>query len=306
MQTILGSGGAIGVDLAKELYAYTDKVRLVSRNPEKVTEKDERMPADLTKPDQVEKAVEGSEIVYVTIGFEYNARVWQKTWPPFMRSVIEACKKHNSKLVFFDNMYMYGPDEVPHMTEESKIDPSSKKGKVRMDLHYMIMNEVKEGKLKALIARSADFYGPGIGNSVLQEVVMKNLREGKAAFWFINANLKHSFTYTPDAAKGTAILGNTPDAYGQVWHLPTHPDALTGKQWVDLFAKELAVEPRVRVMPKFMLSLAALFTPVLKEFKELTYQWDREYIFDSSKFEKRFDYKPTPYAAGVKEVVRSS
>ena len=303
MQTILGSGGAIGTDLARELYTFTDKVRLVSRNPVKVTDKDERFPAELTQPAQVDKAVEGSDVVYVTIGFEYNTRVWQKTWPPFMRSVIDACKKHKCKLVFFDNMYMYEPGEVPHMTEGSKVNPSSRKGKVRKELQDMILKEAGEGRLQALIARSADFYGPGISNSVLQEVVMKNLRDGKAAFWFINANLKHSFTYTPDAAKATALLGNAPDAFNQVWHLPTHPKALTGMQWVELFAKELEVEPKIRVMPRFMINMMAIFTPVLKEFKELTYQWDREYIFDSSKFEKRFDFMPTPYAEGVKEVV---
>ena len=33
MQTILGSGGAIGVQLAKELTKYTNEIRLVSRNP---------------------------------------------------------------------------------------------------------------------------------------------------------------------------------------------------------------------------------------------------------------------------------
>lgn len=35
MQTILGAGGDIGTPLAKELRRYTDKVRLVARNPKK-------------------------------------------------------------------------------------------------------------------------------------------------------------------------------------------------------------------------------------------------------------------------------
>ena len=41
MQTILGSGGAIGISLAKELMNYTNQIRLVSRNPKKVNETDE-------------------------------------------------------------------------------------------------------------------------------------------------------------------------------------------------------------------------------------------------------------------------
>ena len=73
----------------------------------------------------------------------------------------------------------------------------------------------------ALIARSADFYGPGNEKSFVTEMVYKNIKTGKAANWFINADKKHSFTYTPDAAKATALLGNTKDAYNQIWHLPT-------------------------------------------------------------------------------------
>ena len=36
MQTILGAGGVIGKELAKSLPEFTDKVRLVGRNPKKV------------------------------------------------------------------------------------------------------------------------------------------------------------------------------------------------------------------------------------------------------------------------------
>jgi hypothetical protein len=33
MQTILGSGGAIDIELAKALTSYTTRIRLVSRHP---------------------------------------------------------------------------------------------------------------------------------------------------------------------------------------------------------------------------------------------------------------------------------
>src|SRR5690606_9268981 len=117
------------------------------------------------------------------------------------------------------------------------VNPVSKKGMVRAELSKMIMEEVETGRLKALIARSADFYGPGIKKtSVLTETVITSLSKGKTAYWLGRSDMKHAFTYTPDAGKATAILGNTPEAYGQVWHLPTAPNPLTGKQWVEAFA----------------------------------------------------------------------
>jgi nucleoside-diphosphate-sugar epimerase len=301
LQTILGSGGSIGVELAKALPAYTDRIRLVSRNPKKVNPMDELMPADLTKAADIDRAVAGSAIVYVTVGFEYNTKVWQNTWPPFMRQVIDACIRHQARLVFFDNVYMYDPERLSPMTEQTPMRPSSKKGLVRKELVDMIFEAVKDGQLTALIARSADFIGPK--NSVLVETVHKNLQNGKKANWFANADKLHNFTFTPDAGKATALLGNTPDAYNQVWHLPTDRTPLTGKDWVELFAKEMNVEPKVQAIPAWLLSVLGVFIPIMREFKEMAYQYDRDYVFDSSKFEKRFDFKPTPPQQAVSAVV---
>jgi nucleoside-diphosphate-sugar epimerase len=305
MQTILGANGTIGSLLAKELTVYTDKIRLVSRNPVKVNDGDELFPADLSDPSQVDKAVEGSSVVYLLVGFEYKLSVWREKWPRLMRAVIDACKRHQSKLVFFDNVYLYDQSAMGHMTEESPVNPPSKKGEVRRQVAEMLLQEVKAGGLTALIARSADFYGPRNERSFLIEAVYKNFKKGKKANWFINAEKNHSFTYTPDAAKATALLGNTADAFNQVWHLPTDPTPVTGRQMVSLFAREMQCPDKVMVMPMWMIRLVGLFIPFMREMPEMMYQYDRDYLFDSSKFRQRFNYTPVTYEEGVKEIVRS-
>jgi nucleoside-diphosphate-sugar epimerase len=306
MQTILGANGTIGSVLAKELKAYTNQIRLVSRNPKKVNETDELLPVDLSDASLVEKAVEGSEVVYLLVGFDYNIKVWQDKWPKLMRATIDACIKHKAKLVFFDNVYLYDINAIPHMTENSVINPPSKKGKVRKEIADMLLNEVKSGKLTALIARSADFYGPNNEKSFLHDMVYKNIKKGKKPNWFIDANKKHSFTYTPDAAKATALLGNTADAYNQVWHLPTDKNALTGKEIIASFAKEMNVESKVSILPMWLLKIIGLFIPIMKEMPEMMYQYDRDYFFDSSKFEKRFNFRTTPYEEGVKLTIEQT
>ncbi len=305
MQTILGSGGAIGTPLAKELKKYTNQIRLVSRNPKKVNDSDELFPADLTDLSQIDKAIAGSEVLYITIGFEYKLRVWQKSWPPFMEAVILACKKHNTKLVFFDNVYLYSKAAVPHMTEESAILPPSKKGEVRMQVCQMIMNEVEKHNLRALIARSADFYGPDNKSSALSIIVAENLLKGKKAQVFGDVNKIHTYTYTPDAAKATAILGNTKDAFNQVWHVPTTKEKLTTLQWIELIAKELNVEAKIQKIAPWMIHLLGIFIPVMREFPEMLYQYDQDYIFDSSKFENRFGILATAPKEGVKMFIEN-
>lgn len=304
MQTILGSGGAIGSLLAKELQQYTNRIRLVARHPKKINDTDELLTADLTDAAAVLMAVEGSDVVYLCAGLTYKLAIWQQQWPIIMQNCISACLQHHAKLVFIDNVYMYGKDAIPHMTEDSELDPPSQKGKLRLQIANMLMDAVANKNLQALIARSADFYGPGVNTSVLKISVFDNFKKGKKAMWLVDAGKIHSFTYTPDIAKATALLGNTPDAYGQVWHLPTSAEKLTGEQFIQMIAKEMQVKPAYSTLSKFMLGVLSLFMPMLRELKEMQYQNDRDYFFDSSKFNKRFGVTPVEYKDGIKEIVK--
>jgi nucleoside-diphosphate-sugar epimerase len=305
MQTIIGSGGAIGLPLAKELKKYTDKIRLVSRNPVRVNDADELYPLDVNDLSKVKEAIAGSEVVYITIGFKYDINVWQKTWPPFMKCVIDACKENKSRLVFFDNVYMYDKSSIPYMTEDAIINPPSKKGKVREQLARMVMDEVKKGDLTALIARSADFYGPDTNNSILGEMVIKNLSVNKKAQTFGDPDKIHTFTYTPDAGKATALLGNTKDAFNQVWHVPTTKERLTTRQWIELASEELKTDAKIQHVSTLLIKILGIFVPIMKEFPEMVYQNDTDYIFDSSKFENRFGITATSPREGIREMVAS-
>jgi len=304
MQTILGSGGAIGIKLAKELKNYTGKVRLVARNPEKVNDDDDIFPANLLDKKLINDAIAGSDVVYLTAGLEYNIKVWQRDWPVIMQNVIDGCIVHNAKLVFFDNVYMYGPEEISHMTEESRVAPVTKKGKVRAELIKMIFDAIDNRKLTAMVTRCADFYGKNVKTGFLNIGVIDNFKKNKKAFWQSDANKIHSFTYVPDAAKAVALLGNTADVYNQVWHLPTSGERWTGKDFVNYVAKQMNIKPRYYILSKLMISLFGIFSPTLKELKEMQYQNDRDYFFDSSKFENRFMFQPTSYKEGINETVK--
>jgi nucleoside-diphosphate-sugar epimerase len=302
-QTILGAGGAIGVELAKALPKYTTDIRLVGRNPKKVNPTDNLFQADLTNREQVFKAVEGSEVVYLTIGFDYNAKLWQQMWPPVVKNVIDACLQHHAKLVFFDNVYAIGGDNVNHITENSPISPTSKKGVVRAEVDRLILDSIEKGKLNGIIARSADFFSGVKDKSILMNTVYDNLVKGKKAQWFCSAKVIHSVSYTPDLAKGTAILGNTDHAYNQIWNLPTDPQKITGEEWINLFATEMNTSNKYQVLPAWGFKALGLFIPIMNEMYEMRYQYDRDYYFDSSKFNKEFNYTPTSNAVAVKQTV---
>ena len=167
------------------------------------------------------------------------------------------------------------------------------------------MNEVELGQLDAIIARSPDFYGPNSPLSVVTITVFNNLKKGKKAQWFVDAEKKHSVIYTPDAGKATAILGNTASAYNQIWHLPTDKNALTGKEFIELAAKGFGLQPNYTVLKKWMIKAVGVFVSNVKESVEMLYQNEYDYLFDSSKFEKTFNFKPTTYQNGITATVSS-
>lgn len=65
----------------------------------------------------------------------------------------------------------------------------------------------------------------------------------------------------------------------------------------------MKVKPKLQLAPKFLVRIMGLFIPLMKEMVEMLYQYDRDYIFISKKFEDRFDFKSTPYLEGIKQIV---
>ncbi|MEW6194165.1 MAG: NAD-dependent epimerase/dehydratase family protein [Bacteroidota bacterium] len=303
MQTILGAGGGAGTELAKQLINFTKEIRIVNRNPKKVNETDQLISADLSIPALLDDVVKGSDVVYVTIAFEYKTSVWKVKWPKFMINLIESCKKHKAKIVFVDNMYMYDANHLSNMTEETPVNPSCEKGKVRAEVFHTLMNAVERGEVTALVARGADFYGPGVIGSILTQSVYNNLLKDKSPQLLGKLDVIHSFTYSKDIGKALAMLGNAPDAYNQVWHLPTHEGKFTSREWVELFMKEMNKQKKIQVLPVWAMGPLGLFIPILKELKDISYQFDRDYYFNSSKFNRFFNFTPTTPEEGIKEIV---
>lgn len=304
MQTILGSGGAIGTELTKHLTKYTDHIRLVSRNPKKVNPTDELFSCDLLNKESVQKAVEGSEICYVTVGLKYSSKVWEEQWHIIIDNVIEACKYHKSKLVFFDNVYSIGGDNVQNITENSPISPTSRKGRVRAEISKKLMSYFDKSELDVMIVRSPDFFSSLIQNSALMIMVYDNLKKGKKAQWFCSGDFIHSIGYAPELAKGMAMLGNEKDTYNQIWNLPVDNKKLTGKQWAALFAELMGIENKFSATPAIIFKVIGWFVPMMSELHDMIYQYDREYFFDSSKFNNRFNYKPISNREAVLETLK--
>lgn len=304
LHTILGAGGSISNALVEELSARKLPFRLVSRTGAPAPGAAESLSADLTDAQQAIDAVAGSSVVHLLAGLRYDHKLWASTWPRIMNNVIEASKRAGARLIFFDNVYMYGRVRGA-MTEETPFRPTSQKGEIRAAVATTLMNAWKAGLLTAIIARSADFYGPRAKNGVANALVFDPMSKRQTPMCLVSDVLPHSYTYVPDAARALVTLADSDAAWNQTWHLPTTAHPLTAREFITAAAEAMNKPPKYRILSRPMVKLFGFFNPTVREVYEMLYQNDAPYLFDSSKYARAFEFGGTPYAEGIRTTAAS-
>ncbi|WP_283679859.1 NAD-dependent epimerase/dehydratase family protein [Lentilactobacillus sp. Marseille-Q4993] len=303
MQTILGSNGQIGHELAEELYRnYTKELRLVSRNPKQIHPSDQTVAANLLDYDETVNAITGSDIVYFTVGLPMNPDMWEQQFLGMLDNVVNASKQAHSKLVFFDNTYMYAKDDTPQ-TENSPFLHEGRKSTVRARMVERLEDEMKKGDLPIVICRAPEFYGPNNTKSITNSMVFNRIKAGKRPFVPISDQAIRTLIWTPDASRAMALIGNTESAYGQTWHLPT-PKGITYREMINISERVLGKRIKYSVIRLWMFKLGSRFNPALRESMELMPRYQVDNIFLSDKFKTQFpDFQITSFESGISQIL---
>jgi nucleoside-diphosphate-sugar epimerase len=262
--------------------------------------------ADLFDEKQAVIATAGASHVYLCVGLPYTTKVWQRDWPKLMQSVIKACAINKARLIFFDNVYMYGPPPLTVPFDESSPQrPTTKKGFVRKQIADLLLAAHEAGKATALIGRSADFYGPDAVNSPFYTKFLEQINKGKNPQVLSSPGVKHTYSYTLDNGRALVELALDQSAYGQVWHLPVG-DPITLDEIVAIVNKMLGTSYKVSYLPRPLTSLLSLFMTPIRETKEMLYQFNEPYIMSDKKFREKFtDFRCTSYEHGLQAMIES-
>ena len=306
MQTILGANGQIAQELARELKrAHTSELRLVSRNPRKVNDSDALARADLLDAAQTAAAVDGSEIVYFTAGLPANTELWEAQFPTMLKNALNASRAAGAKFAYFDNTYMY-PQDDRLQTEDTPFAPVGRKGRVRAAMASMVLDEMTRGDIPVLIGRAPEFYGPGRTQSFTNTLIIDRLGAGKKPRVPVRDDRLRTLIWTPDASRALATLGNTPDAFGQTWHLPADDDRPTYREFVAMASDAFGRDGDYTVIPRWALSAAGLVSAQAREIRELLPRYQHDSRFDSTKFTTRFpEFEVTAYRDGLELIRRT-
>jgi nucleoside-diphosphate-sugar epimerase len=247
----------------------------------------------------VKTAAQGAQFV-VTIGFRYDGAVWREVWPKAIGNFVAACQATGARMVFIDNLYMYGPQTAP-LIETMPLTTYGRKPAARAAATRIWMQASAEGRARVAALRAPDFYGPGVKLSYLGDTSIGAMAKGKAAFFIGSPDIPHGYAYVPDIGRAAVTLLAAPDsAYGQAWHVPCAPTRTT-REILQLAADALGVRLRLNVLPALLLGPLGVAVPFLREVKEMRFTFDRPYRVDSSKFATTFWPDPTPFEDGVRK-----
>ena len=291
--------GAIGLATLDALHRRGESVRLVNRSGRAAVPADvEVVAGDARDPQFTAEVARGAAVVYQTLAPPYPE--WTAQFPALQAGVLAAAEANGARLVSMENVYMYGRPDGRILTEETDYNAHTKKGRLRGDMARTLLAAHHSGRVKVAIGRASDYFGPrGGAQSNLGDRLFPAALNGSAATVLGNPDQPHSYTYIPDIGEGLAVLGEHPDAPGEVWHLPNDPDTRTTRQLVEMvFTKAGHSRGRMRRLPRLLIGAIGMVSPVMRELVEMQYQFDEPFVVESKKIGS-LGATPTPLDAAL-------
>jgi nucleoside-diphosphate-sugar epimerase len=287
--------GAIGLATLDALRRRGERVRLVNRSGTAPVPDDvEVLGGDASDPAFTAAAANGAQVVYQTLNPPYHQ--WVELFPALQASVLAAAQASGARLVSMENVYLYGPPAGQPLTETRPDTAQTKKGKLRARMARELLAAHEAGNVQVAIGRASDYFGPrGGAQSILGDRVIPAALAGKTATVIGDPDQPHTYTYIPDIGEGLAVLGEHPDAPGEVWHLPNDPHTRTTRQLVDAIY-QLAGQPKTKLrgIPPLLLRAVGVVNPTVREILELQYEFQEPFIVDSTKIATKLDVHATP------------
>ena len=299
LQVVVGAG-PLGLAVGRQLVSSGKRVRMVNRSGRAdAAERVEVVAGDVGDPVATRSLFQGAAVVFHCASGPY-AR-WPQTLPPLMAGIIEGAAGAGARVVYGDNMYMYGRPSGP-LTEDLPFRPVGPNTRVRAQVATTLMNAHTSGKLRATIGRASDFYGPHARQSIVGDGVFDRALRGRPAQALGDPDALHTYTFIDDFARGLITLSEHEDALGRVWHVPS-AETVTTRRFVQMVFDEVGTPARMRRVPKLAINVLALFNPMMRAVSEVLYQSEYPFVVDSSKFAQAFGSHPTPHQEAIADTV---
>jgi nucleoside-diphosphate-sugar epimerase len=254
---------------------------------------------------QVHQACEGADVIYLCLNAHYVD--WYTLFPSRLEAAIEAAASTGATLVYHDNIYVYGPVTRP-LSEDLPYTTETRKGKLRGEMATRFLQAARSGKIRGVIGRTADMYGPGAlnssFNSTLGERHFYPLLAGQSVNLLGDIDKPHTYAFVSDVARDLVTLAENDEALGQVWHLPAAP-TLSHRELMTLAFEEAGLAPKIRGsrISGYFLRLIGLFQRDVAEVAEMLYQFEKPVVVSHQKFQAAYGARPTSHREALRQTL---
>jgi len=296
---VLGAG-PVGRALVSALVERGHEPIVVTRSGTEVDGAITRV-GDLNDPASAIAALSDATIVFSAAQPEYHR--WAEEFPALQEGIIGGCIAAGAPVMVVENLYGYGRQDGPFV-EGAPMRATTKKGKVRVALWKELKQASDRALLQMAVVRASDFIGPGVAGSAFGDRFFGPLAKGKSAQTVGDPDALHSVTFVPDVAESLVRLAEDASAWGRAWHVPSAP-AVTQRALAELAGAAVGRPGTVKAAPVWMLRLLGLFVPPVRETIEMLYEFDEDFVLDSSAFTEHFGMEATPLDVAVAAVMSS-
>ena len=286
---IIGITGGFGYSVASALQQTGWNIRALHRNPEKaqhslphLQQVDWRI-GDAMVQEEVAEASLGAHLI-VHGANPPGYKNWRGLAIPMLQNTIHAAIANKSRIVFPGNVYNFGPETFPLLTENFPQRPVTRKGQVRVEMEQMLQEATNSGA-KALIVRGGDFFGPHAPSTWFSAVMVKAGKPVRKLVYPGKLNIGHAWTYLPDLAQTVVELVKREERLSafEVFHLGGH--YLENGHDLAASVKRAAGIDHISMgkFPWFVLALLIPFVPLFRELWEMRYLWKTPVQLDNQK-----------------------
>ncbi|AXT84639.1 epimerase [Aeromicrobium sp. A1-2] len=248
---------------------------------------------DASDSDALSAEAEGAAVLYNCANpGDYTA--WDQFWPPLASALLTAAERSGAVLAITGNLYPYGPVDEP-MHEGLPDAATDHKGALRAQMWADAKALHDAGRIRAIEIRSSDYVGTGVGDNGHVSRQVPGAMQGKRAWVIGRKDQPHTFTDVLDTARLLVAAAEDGTAHGRVWHVPSNVPRTQQEAITDVLASVRRPPVGVTAMPAPVLAAASRFVPMLRELRELSYQWTRPYVLDDSAARQHFAMEPTPW-----------
>lgn len=300
---VIGATGSIGGEVAAALLVEGWRVRGLNRTAIRSDRPElhgvEWITGDAMNPGDVIAAAEGARIIVHAANPPGYAN-WAKFQPGMMESSIAAAKASGARIVLPGNVYNYGPDAWPMVSETSPQNPLTRKGAIRVALERRLADASAEG-VRSLVVRAGDFFGPVSATSMLTEGWVSKGKPVRSISIPGPLGVTHAWAYLPDFARSIVqLIGMEADLpQAAVFNHGGHQ--VTALDMAEALDRVAGRKLARRSFPWFAFSRAAPFVEVVRELLEMRYLWEKEVLLDNSRLVEALGSEPhTPLDAALK------